>query len=43
MRAGIFRMVLLDREIRFQLSPNGIYYFNSEDRENKVLLLNTVS
>ena len=38
-----FRMVLLDREVRFQLSPNGLYYFDAEDRENSMLLLNTVS
>ena len=36
-------MVLSDREVRFQLSPNGIYYFDATDRENIVLLLNTVS
>ena len=35
-------MVLLDREVRFQLSPNGLYYFDAKDRENSVLLLNTV-
>ena len=29
--------------MRFQLSPNGIYYSNAADRENIVLLLNTVS
>ena len=36
-------MVLLDREVKFQLSPNGLYYFNAEERDNSVLLLNTVS
>ena len=36
-------MVLPDRELRFQLSPNGLYYFGAADRENIVLLLNTVS
>ena len=36
-------MVLLDREVRFQISPNGLYYFGAADRENSVLLLNTVS
>ena len=36
-------MVLPDREVRFQLSPNGLYYFDSADRENIVLSLNTVS
>ena len=36
-------MVLPDREIRFQLSPNGLYYFDVADREKGVLLLNTVS
>ena len=36
-------MVLPDREVKFQLSPNGMYYFDAADRENSVLLLNTVS
>ena len=36
-------MVLPDREVKFQLSPNGLYYFHAADRENGVLLLNTVS
>ena len=36
-------MVLPDREVRFQLSPNGLYYFDSVDRENSVLILNTMS
>ena len=36
-------MVLPDREVKFQLSPNGLYYFDAEDRENSVLLLNKVS
>ena len=36
-------MVLPDREVRFQLSPNGLYYFDAMDRESSVLLLNTVS
>ena len=36
-------MVLLDREVRFQLSTNGLYYFGSVDRENSVLLINTLS
>ena len=36
-------MVLPDREIRFHLSPNGMYYFNTAERESSVLLLNTVS
>ena len=36
-------MVLPDREVRFQLSPNGLYYFNAADRENSVLLINKVS
>ena len=38
-----FRMVLPDRGVIFQLSPKGLYYFDAEDRENSVLLLNTVS
>ena len=37
------RMVPPDREARFQLSPNGLYYFDAVDRENILLLLNTVS
>ena len=37
-----FRMVLPDREVKFQLSTNGLYYFDAADRENSVLLLNTV-
>ena len=36
-------MVLPDREVIFQLSPNGLYYFDAADRENIVLILNTVS
>ena len=36
-------MFLPDREVRFQLSPNRLYYFGAADRENSVLLLNTVS
>ena len=36
-------MVLPDSEVKFQLSPKGLYYFDAEDRENGVLLLNTVS
>ena len=35
-------MVLPDREIKFKLSPNGLYYFEAADRDNRVLLLNTV-
>ena len=27
--AGIFRMVLPDREVRFQLNPNRLYYLNN--------------
>ena len=38
-----FRMVLPDREVKFQLSPNGLYYFDAADRGESVLLLNTVS
>ena len=40
---NFFRMVLPDREVKFQLSPNGLYYFDAAYRENGVLLLNTVS
>ena len=36
-------MVLLNREARFQLILNGLYYFDATDRENTMLLLNTVS
>ena len=36
-------MVLLDREVRLQLSPNGLYYLYTVDRENSVLLINKVS
>ena len=34
-------MVLPDREVIFQLIPNGMYYFNATDRESSVLILNT--
>ena len=40
---GSFRTVLLDREVRFELSTNGLYYFDAADRENSVMLLNTVA
>ena len=40
---NFFRVVLRDREVKFQLSTNGLYYFDAADRENGVLLLNTVS
>ena len=40
---NIFRMVLPDREVIFQLSPNGLYYFDAAERENIVLLLKMVS
>ena len=36
-------MVLLDREVKFQLSTNELYYFDAADRENIVILLNMVS
>ena len=36
-------MVLPDREVKFQLSTIGLYYFDTADRENDVLLLNTLS
>ena len=29
---NLIRMVLLDREVRFQLIPNGLYYFDATDR-----------
>ena len=38
-----FRLVLPDRGVRFQLSPNGLYYFDAVYRESSVLLLKTVS
>ena len=28
-----FRMVLPDREVKFQLSTNGLYYFDAAERE----------
>ena len=37
-----FRMILTDREVRLQLSPNGLYYFNATDIYNIILILNTV-
>ena len=37
-----FCVVLPDREVRFQLNPDGLYYFGATDRENIVLLINTV-
>ena len=40
---NVFRMVLLNREVRFQLSPNRLYCFDVTDQENIVLLINTVS
>ena len=33
-------MVLLDRDMRFQLIHNELYYFDAADRKNIVLLLN---
>ena len=36
-------MVLSDREVRFQIRPNWIYYFDTAERENSVLLFNKVS
>ena len=36
-------MVLPNREVRFQLIPNGLYYFDAADREIIFLLLKTVS
>ena len=35
-------MVLPDIEVRFQISLNGLYYFDAIDRENRFLFLNTV-
>ena len=40
---NFLRTVLPGREVRFQLIPNRLYYFDAADRENIVLLLNTVS
>ena len=37
------RIVLSDREVRFQLIPNRLYYFDASYSENRVLLMNTVS
>ena len=39
---NVFRMVLPDREVIFQLITNGLYYFDATDREKIVLILNTV-
>ena len=39
---NFFRMVLPDREVRFQLIPNGLYYFDAAYRENNMLILNTM-
>ena len=36
-------MALPYREVRFQLIPNRLYYFDAADRDNIVLLINTVS
>ena len=36
-------MVLPDREVSYQLSPNGLYYSDGTDRKNIVMILNTVS
>ena len=36
------RMVLPDREVRFEIIPNRTYYFDAAYRENSVLLINTV-
>ena len=36
-------MILLDREVIFQLIPNGMYYLDTADIESSVLLLNTLS
>ena len=35
-------MVLPDREVSFQISPNRFYYFNATDRESSVLPHNTL-
>ena len=40
---SFFRIVLPDREVRFHLIPNGIYYFDAADHYNSVLLINTFS
>ena len=37
---NVFRVVFPDRGVRFQLIPNGLYYFDAADSENSVLLLN---
>ena len=37
-----FRIMLSDHEIHFQLSPNGLYYFDAADWENTMMLLNMV-
>ena len=43
-KGGYFFWVMLsDHEIRFQLSPNGLYYFDSAYWENNVFLLKIVA
>ena len=37
-----FIMILPEGEIKFQLIPNGIYYFGTSYKENIALLINTV-
>ena len=39
---NFFRMMLTNHDIRFQMIPNGLYYFDAADQEKKMLLLNTV-
>ena len=39
----LFRMILPDQDISFQMIPNGLYYFDAVDQENDVLLINTVA
>ena len=42
-RRNGFKMVFPDREVRFQISPNGLYYFYATYRENSLLIIKTVS
>ena len=40
--SNLSRIFLLDREVRLELNPNGLYYSDTTNRDNIVLLLNTV-
>ena len=40
---NFFQIILPDCDMRFQLSPNRLYYFDAAYQENNVLLLNRVT